>query len=444
MKELILQNIVYKYNIILVICYIWLFIRYRKNGLLIFIISLFFSGMFANFGEIVNNIFKIICLLWSIILYVKYSSFVDRNKNIFLILFFIFYIIFFYFISLFFHNDSPVLVFSQSSKYIIPFLLLFVIMNFVRKGTPLEELNKLFKELIFVQIFLNIVKLYYIKEPYEGLVGSLTGIAGGAAGTSFPLLGLLWIAINTKMLIKNKQNWIILGLLFIGFMTGKRAIWLLFPILFVLLGLYVYRRKYGKKIIYTIFLVPLFIYIGLRLIPTLNPENKIWGRFDIKYAYNYGLEYSMGRKSRSDNISKGAGRVGAVALVADQLKNLNSYSKNTFFGYGNEYMIYADSEDYYNKNYYHGIDRRGSITGIIGMYFTIGIIGVILFLMYILSVVFLVENKRLRYIILLLVLFDFIFYVGTILTMQSMFVFLIFQIIYANYKEDNINTNITT
>ena len=446
-------NIILLYDFVILLGYIWFIIKYRKIGLVLLIISLFFHGIFADSqiffqNRYIYSFYKITILLWSIFYFFKYRSKNDRKKYTSIITLFVLYASVF-FISSIINNDDYLLIFSQLSKFLAPFLLFFAIMHYTSIMKNNNIINVLFQKLIIVQIIFNIAKLIIIGHPYEGLVGSMSGITGGGFGTSFPLLGLLWIAVNTKMNLKNKDIWMIIGLLFIGFMTGKRAIWLLFPIFFLLLSTYVYRRNYWKKLIYVIVLFPAFIYFGLRLSPTLNPDNKIWGKFDIEYAWNYSVKYSTGQRPDDDNIKKGKGRIGAISLAWDQFANANNYSKHTLFGYGCNYIYAADHDNYTNSKYYFGIDHRGSLTGVVLEYFAIGIFGIILHIIFLILIFIPIKNHRLRFVMCFLLLFDYIFYNSMIIRDPGMMVLMFYLIIYANrsvrqkihfnYKKANFN-----
>ena len=427
------QNTILLYNLVLLVGFVWFCIRYRGKELPLFIIILFFGGMFSDLGgKSVFEAYKILTLLWAMSLVVRKKSFWLIKQYSTLILSFSVFCLYFIGTSLYINGDNFTLVFAQLSKYIIPFLLLFVMMYYARSRKYSKILNKLFEHLIIAQIIFTIAKLFIIQHPYEGLVGSITGVTGGGLGTTFPLLGLLWIALNTNMNLKRKDIWMIIGLLFIGFMTGKRAIWLLFPIFFLLLSIYVYRRNFGKKLIYVIVLFPAFVYLGLRLSPTLNPDNKIWGEFDMDYAWNYSVKYSTGKKSNEDNIENGIGRIGALTLVTDQLTNVDYFTKETLFGYGLKYIYAADLDNYMDSQYYFGINSRGSLTGVIMEYFAIGIFGVILHMIFLILIFHPIKNHRLRFVMCFLVLFDYIFYNSMIIREPGMMVLMFYLIIYSN------------
>ena len=403
------QNTILIYNLVLLVGFIWFCIRYKGNGLALLIIFLFFAGIFADLGgKNVFNAHKILTFIWAVFLFNRYNSFSQFKYFKLLVNSFIVFVLYFTISALLINGDNFLLVFAQLSKYVIPLLLFFVMTK--QKRENLLKLNKLFGLLIIVQILFNVAKLLVVGHIYEGLVGSITGVAGGGAGTSLPLLGLCWLALNTNMTVTNRKSiFLILGFLFIGFMTGKRAIWFIFPILFIILSIYVCKNQYFKKIAVIILLLPLLIYAGFRLIPTLNPDNNVWGSFDPEYAWNYAVKYSTGKESDSNKIQEGYGRIGALTLVWNKITNRDSYTKNTLFGYGCEYINAADAKYYSNSNYYFGIRGRGSVTGILMLFFSIGLFGVIFFLLYFLQLFAHVRYSRLKWTIIGLVFLTIFF-----------------------------------
>lgn len=427
------------YNSVLLLSLIYLLYKFNKNSLYVLIILIFFSGLASDISLVINNkmffnIYKIFLLIYSFFLFIKnYNiSFIFKNSFINIVIFSLYFTT----ISLFIHKDNFLLVFSQLSNYIIPLFTLISMYLYVLKSKyNIIKLNRLFEILIALQIVFSFTKLIIVKGYLEGWVGSITGLFGGGAGTSLPLLGLCWIAINSNMKMSKKNFLYLIGLLFIGFMAGKRAIWFMFPTFYILFY-FILKNKSNfidiiNRSIPIIILGFIFLYMGLRLNPTLNPDNKVWGQFDLDYAYNYVLKYSTGIESESDKLEEGQGRVGAVFLLWNELKDIGSVSRVSI-GVGNEYMIYANIDDYSNSDYYFGISYRGGITGIVMMYFTIGIIGVILFINYLFSLLTLIKYKKLFYLITLTVLFDYILYNSQIIKNTSLFIFLMFIIILSN------------
>jgi len=432
------------YDLVLIIGYIWFFIKYKNNYLLLLIVTLFFAGIFKDFGDILlyrilfssnkhlnigTVIFEIGTLILTIVIFLKYYQSLKLRKHNLLITIFIIYCVWFFVASVVINNDSVLLFTRELSKDLIPFLLFFIFAKIMQEPNNSETLKLLFFRLINAQILFSIAKLIILMDYHEGMVGSLTGISKGGPGTTLPLLGMIFIALNSKMILKRKDIWMIVGLLLTGILAGKRALLLLFPVLYVLLSIYVYRKKFGRNLIYVVILLPAIIYIGLRLMPTLNPENKIWGSFNPEYAWNYGVKYSTGKEDPSDEIEKGTGRLGALVLSLDLFTDNTISNEKIVFGHGLEYFSMA-GDRYYDRDYWWGISGRGAITGILYKFFSIGLICTVLYVLYLLLFLSQVKNKRLRHTMILVVFFDFIFYNATIITLPSLFALLIFEMFY--------------
>lgn len=427
------------YNLVIVVVFIYLFYKHRQSSISQYLLFLFTVGTWGDLGSLVFSgnmmlhVHKVIIVVWGLVLLLRYR-FQDKDQRALLLIlpFFIYFI----FVSIWGHDDGIGLVLSQVLKYLLPILTLFIMDGYIARYQMrgLFTLNRVFNHIILAQIFFCFAKLVLIQATLEGWVGSMTGIRGGGAGTSFPLLCLIWLAINTRMEISRKNVLYAIGFLFIGFMTGKRAIWLLFPILYMILFV-VYRMRSAKQsakyLFPTLILGFIFFYFGLRLSPTLNPEQKVWGSFDPTYAYEYIFRYSTGHNMvyKGDvKVEEGGGRLGAAMLFWNDLIDISSYNKVALLGEGNEYISHADYSDYNNANYYRGITSRGSVTGIVFMYFSIGIIGVFLFFIYFVPILCRIKNIRLRWVVIGTVLFDFIFYNGQIVenfVMQSMLFFIV-------------------
>jgi len=432
------------YNIVCVLGLLYIYWKSPKTGVAPLIIFMFSGGLFSDFSSYtfgsneLLNIYKSIVFIWSILLFLINLKSTNSFKKP--LLFLSLFVVYFFAVSFLFHDDNLPLVLSQLSKYISPSFLTIALYEETRRDSSRQiKLYSLFQRLILLQILMAIVKLLVLGSFMEGWVGTITGVRGGGAGTSLPLLGLFWLLLVSNMKINTKRIFFAIGLLFIGIMTGKRAVIILFPLLYIFLLLFV--SSYYKKVRNIQYIIPISIivvgmfYLGLRLIPSFNPENKVWGSFDVKYAYDYTLEYSTGIDESGGDLQEGVGRVGGVLLFWNDIKSGVDIDR-ILFGLGNEYMAYADIDDYFNEDYYLGITSRGSVTGVIYIYFTIGLIGVLLLLLFILSWYPIIKYKRFRYFLLFTVLFDLIFYNAQMIFSIPMFTFLLFIVISANNSFD--------
>ncbi len=420
---------------------LWMVWRYRQSSFLLLILLLAFNGPLSYFLPSGPQIMRVVTTVFATYLLLQYKVYKHWEPLRGLVISFIVLSVYFFYISLIEWQDGLLFTFGQYSKYYVPFacyLLFFV--WFKKNSQSLEYINYFFKELIYIQILSGVLKAIMLNFSFwEGMVGTFGQQQGGGAGTSFPLVALAWVCVNTNMDIKGWKSWaFIAGVLLIGIMTGKRAVVILFPAFFVLFALYVARKKYPRMVMTVIILAPLLFYFGLRLTPTLNPENRVWGSFDIDYALNYSKDYSMGKTDPYGNREKGVGRVGATLLMIDWIKDVDNYDIHSWIGHGVE-RIYAtnDFEHYYDKDYNFGINHRGSMTGIVMWYLAFGLIGLILFMLYYWFFFKIIRYSRLRLAISGMVMFDFILYNAQMIREPFVCVLLIFVMYYSQLKYTN-------
>ena len=426
------------YYISALIMMLWMMWQYRNSLFMILLLLLAFTGPLSYFIPSGPQLVRVVTTALATYLLFVYRVTKYWNNLKWIIVLFMLLSLYFLWNSLIFWQNDAIFVLSQYSKYYIPFACLLIFNVWIKKNpNSYEYLNKFFMNLLLIQVLFAILKtMLFGFSSYEGMVGTFGQPQGGGAGTSFPLVALALICMNTNMNIKGWKSWmLILGLLLIGIMTGKRAVVVLFPLFFVLFALFVARKKYPRMVMAVIVVAPLLFYFGLRLTPSLNPENKIWGSFDIDYALNYGKDYSMGEMDEDGNREKGVGRVGANLLMIDWIKDYNNYDVHSWFGHGAERIFTSnDYEDYYDKDYNFGINHRGSMTGIVMWYLAFGLIGLILFMLYYWFFFKIVKYLRLRLVLYGMVMFDFILYNAQMIREPFICVLLIFVIFYAQLK----------
>ncbi len=428
------------YNLFVALSLVHLLMRYRRNEILVFIVLLFWIGLFTDLGKGIQNFYKIFVLGYSVYIISRYKVIEEIRKIRGIWLSFILFAAFVVTINIFIIGDSAITIFSQMYKYMVPIILLPLLARVCRNELNVSVLNRVFGEILLIQIFLSLLKLVLLGTWAEGLVGSLSGLKGGGAATTIPLLGLCWFALRTKMEIKNvKSILFLLGLLFLGYMAGKRAVWVLFPILFVLVSvLWSNRKVLLKHITIILILLPIVLYAGLRLSPTFNPEKKIGGSFDPVYAWNYTMDYSMGKEDASGDKELGQGRIGAIQVVLHNIFNYQqSDIEKLLIGYGVEYIFNADYDNYHDEDYYFGINHKGSFTGFVKFFFAYGFIGVILFFAFLLNIMTIAKYGKYKYLLGGVLLFDFVFYNATILDFPALMTFMIFLMLYSNKVYEN-------
>jgi hypothetical protein len=400
-----------------------------RNYLSIFIILLFYDGLFAYYGSTVWNIYKFVLPFFGIFIAIRINAIskkrlIEQEKLIWI---FSLFTIFFFF-SAYLNNDYLTLILNQYSKYCLFFISFFIVKRFVIYRNELNRQVILIIYLLIIQGILAVIK-FFIFGVLESLIGSVAYI-GGAAGTVLPILGFvfIWMIRGGKLSIK---DWlIILLLLFIGFGSMKRAIWFIMPVVVFLFIHYIPRKRLTKKNLIYIPVIFLIFYIGIRLNPTLNPQSDYWGKFDPGFAYKYAKDYSVGN---AENNTEGSGRVGATLNLFKSLFN-NTWDRKTLFGFGLKEIYVTTSAEFDAEKY--GINTKGSATGILQTYISGGILSIITTLLLAGTVIFYVKNKRIQTTLLLIFLWEYLFYTGIILRTPALSFLLVFSIVYANYQSE--------
>jgi hypothetical protein len=418
------------YYIFVFVSFIYLFWKYKNSVLSLLIILCFYSGLANYYGKIIENPYKILLAVLSAYFLFRYKvlSGLKNNEKIFFIVFLLFSISFIF--SGYINNDSFNMIFSQYGKYLPPVCIYFIL-SYSVKNYP-EDLPyyiRLFFTLLVVQIILSFFKWGLIGIR-EWCVGSIA-FAGGGVATPLPVLGfmLLWLDKRGQL---TKKDWIfVVLLLMIAVVSLKRAIWFIMPFFVFMFLYYVPKKVNFKKLIYYIPIIPIIFYLGIRVNPTLNKEGKVWGSFDTEFAYNYVMQYSFGKTKTNQEGKAGYGRGGASLFIWDKFKNNQSLTIHDYLGYGLTPMYATDYAEFQTYNF--GISDKGSATGVVQSYVTSGYIGILISIILVISIVSLIINPRIRFTMLLFILYDYLFYSGLVLRMSALLVLLFFIIIYSNY-----------
>jgi hypothetical protein len=393
--------------------------------LYVLIILLFYDGYFAFYGDQIWNTYKLILPILAVYCASKNKVFTNLHNEDYLILvsFLMFSISFM--LSAYLNGDYFTLTFSQYAKYINLFLLFFIFKKISRKNIiQFEKVKNLLYSLLIIQIILTILK-FLIWGFRESVVGSIS-YTGGAAASVLPILGFIFIWLKKKgVLLRN--DWILtLLLMFIGAVSMKRAIMFIMPVVIFLFLYYVPKKRIPRNWLFAIPLIPLSFYFAVRVNPTFNKELSSWGSFDLNYVINSAREYTFGAK---DSQEKGQGRGGATLLLFDNLLH-NELDEKSLFGYGLKDMYTTDYEQFDELGF--GLNHKGSATGIFQSYVSTGYIGMFVTILFVLSMLRTIKEKRIRYVMTALFCWEYILYTGSIIRNPAIVVLLVFIIAYAN------------
>jgi len=419
------------YWLIVLLTFIYVLFKNKNSSIKVLIILCFYSGLASYYGKGIENPYKVVVVLLSIYILLKNNALSGLNKRESYLLFaFIFFSISFLY-SAIINEDYFTLVFSQYGKYVTPICLFFIFNRILIKSPDkFFNLKDLFFSILTIQILLSAVKII-THGLQESPVGSVAYIGGGPAAM-LPVMGFILVWIEKRGNILRKDWRYILMLLFIGFTSIKRVIWFIMPVFILLFMYYVPGKLKVRHLKYILPVLPLVFYAGVRLSPTLNKEGKLGGTFDLKYVLEYVQKYNFGRSTETSDVKLGSGRGGASLLLFGKLFNNQPLSSNDYWGYGLQEVYTTDYEQFNDEKY--GVNSKGAVTGVFQSYIASGFVGVLVTILLILSISSLVIEPRIRITISLLLFFDYLLYSGLILRSQSLFILLLFIIIYSNQQ----------
>lgn len=437
---------------------IYMLWKYRKDTISLLFILLSWPRVFVFYGKTVENMYKIAMLLLCIyFFYQLYTYRIYQKRERWLLITFALFSIQFILSVFLYTQNTLTIVLSQYSRYVEILLLYFIVKYIIYNGKG-ERLLALFYDIGLMQIIISVFKMFAIGWQMEGLVGSFT-IIGGAQGTTIPILWFinLWYYRKGKF---GKWDWLyILGLLLIGFTTGKRAVMFILPVVVAAFMIYVPKlRLKGSTIAITILLVPLLLYLGVRLTPSFNPEHKIWGSFDWEYAIGYAETYQFGEEGlqgqtesleqvSSEQIQYSGGVIGSasrqieaegrggatIALIRLLIGNHETIEQDWWgLGFKNMYGIDYDTFDKLPLTIH--INHKGSATGVFQSYVTTGLLGALCTILFSFAFLFYCRHKRIKYVLLAICAWEYFMYTG-ILFRTPMFMAVLFVVIHSvNYE----------
>ncbi len=437
---------------------IYMLWKYRKDNISLLFILLSWPRVFIFYGKTIENMYKIAMLLLCI--YFFYQSYTYRTyqkrERWLLVTFTLFSIQFILSVFLYTQNTLTI-VLSQYSRYMEVLLLYFIVKHIIYNGKG-ERLLSLFYDIGLMQIFISIFKMFAIGWQMEGLVGSFT-ITGGAMGTTIPILWFinLWYYRKGNF---SQWDWIyILGLLLVGFTSGKRAVMFILPVVITMFMVYVPKLKLKSSTIATaILLVPLLFYLGVRLTPTLNPEHKIWGSFDWEHAMGYAETYQFGKEglqgqsealdqANSEHVQhsggyvgttkqhiEAEGRGGATIAMLRLLIGQQETIDQDWWGLGFNSMYSTDYDEFDKLPLTIQLNHKGSATGVFQNYVTTGLLGVLCTILFCFAFLFYCRHKRIKYVLLAICAWEYFMYTGFIFR-TPVFMAVLFTVIHSvNYE----------
>ena len=445
-------------QVFVTIALIYLLWKYRKDYTSLLFILLSFPRAFMFYGTTAHNLYKVAMLLLCVyFFYQLHAQRAYQQREVWILFTFGLFSLQFMLSVLLFTQNTITIIVSQYARYVETLLLYFIIKRLIYQGRG-DSLLQLFYDIGLMQILLSIIKMPLVGWQVEGLVGSFT-IIGGAQGTTIPILWfiILWRHKRGQF---GKWDWLyILGLLLVGFTTGKRAVMFILPVVVAAFLIYVPKLRLQRATIaYAIILIPLLLYLGVRLTPTLNPEHQVWGSFDWEYAIGYAETYQFGEEglqgqaesleqASSEQIQYSGGVIGStsrqieaegrggatIALIRLLIGNHETIDQD-WWGLGFNNMYSTDYGEFDKLPLTIHINHKGSATGLFQSYVTTGILGVLCTILFCFSFLFYCRHRRLKYTLLAICAWEYFMYTGFIFR-TPMFMAVLFVVIHSvNYE----------
>lgn len=397
---------------ILSLLFLYIFYKYKVDRWTVFIVLLFTPNLFQYLG--IDGLYKISITAYAIYLFFYSESYKLVKKYPIINTLFVLWTIAFF--TSCFINDVPFLTtFSQYGvKYLFIYLIFFLSHRLLTPFILKEKIYRILKYCLLLQSVLSIIKFILWGVLGEALVGSLT-TNGGGPNNIIPIVGFLLVWFHNKGHL-SRNDWAYCLFLLISPVFGaKRSIWFFYP--YVVAGVLFFAdktsfRTHIKTIAKYIPLLIIVFILGVKFNPTLNPENKFGGSFDLNYLHDYSYNYLIG------NEDKKTGRAGSFISY---IENYNSDINSTMlFGYGLDIM----QQDYENFNTdLVNVRSKGEVGAALSNIYSFGIIGAISLLAFMISVLYQIRNVRLRFVIVSFMLIEFFtFYNSLMLTPSLLFV----------------------
>lgn len=316
----------------------------------------------------------------------------------------------------------------QYYKYFIPVALFFGIRGLQLTSEQNNYYAHLIIKLMWFQIAFSIVKLMILGFR-ENIIGSI-GNTGGNIGITFAICSIVLYWLLKGKEFKGRSWWFVLLVLIIPMASNKRAIWLLYPIILTLLITHQITRQTLRKIAYAMFLVPVVLYLGFRLNPTLNPERKLWGSFDPQFATDYIFSYSgVSAEKRESDLARG--RWGTAMTVMSNVFQ-RPLSTQSLLGFPRSRTGRLDLEEFNMEDY--GLAYGAITSGIVMMLLQNGWPATLLLLLVYMYMIATIPDKRTRNILMFFMLWDTFMYAGTVVnSITNNLIFVLTVLIARNY-----------
>ncbi|MDK9557289.1 hypothetical protein QQF73_06580 [Marinobacter sp. M216] len=289
-------------------------------------------------------------------------------------------------LTLLFNEIKPTMVLLFFRDYLFTIMFFYAAINASFNDHEVRVIGKVLVFLFLSQIAANIIKVFVLGDIVEPYIGTMANL-GGSLTIIFAMVGSvvsIALYLNTR---KYRYVIVLIGFIAFSIIGGKRAALVYIPLIYLVL-LARYQLQSGVKLgalfkqgALFVLVTLVFVYISLRLMPSLNPEREVWGTFDIEYAMDYGTRYVTTGSGAIATI----GRAEAPAYLFSRVAS-DSYL-HLFIGYGaghliksrfNPLLVRTGDQSELSKELY-GVGY-GARTAFLQLFLQVGIVGVFFYL----------------------------------------------------------------
>ncbi len=270
-------------------------------------------------------------------------------------------------------------------RYVIPILFLWYLFNTKFSEKEIAIVTALILALFLSQIPVSFGKFLMVGQT-ERYMGTMT-IYGGSLTVAFSIFGV--VLFFGFYLIERKLRYLVAvaGFFLFAMIGEKRAVFVFAPLV-VLSMVYFSQQNISlfvraKQISLGVVIASLLLYLTIVLNPSLNPEDRIGGSFDIEHVMDYTENYLF-----PDRVIRGAtyyGR-GEAPIATWNLLTQEENRVQLFVGFGAGDLIMSRFIEVPHDDILRGEDLiaykydigYGGRTGLLWTLLQVGLIGTLL------------------------------------------------------------------
>ena len=269
------------------------------------------------------------------------------------------------------YGESIYEFYLYTRYFILSFMLLYVSYNIYDYKKYTSFTLKTIDLFVLIQIIASVF-LFFTVGRLERNVGTMS-TTGGSLATVWPLTFAPYYFLRFVVKGRWKDIGFVTGLVFIGFASGKRAVYFLIPlsliiIYYIFLGSKIFMKKKGirRRVLFSVSVLFLVLLLGISGTESLAQGNG-FSLESLNSAFNYAGEYST-----KENVMNGE----SIGRTSSTLSTFNALwmDSNAFFGNGLNTLKGEITYSRYNVGY--------GVTGLIRELISVGLIGGILYILF--------------------------------------------------------------